>query len=674
MATEAVTDPAPQPAGRAFDRWLGHPVAYLLTAAILLTIFGWTFFANPERLAPTKDPAYYTWRTEALLTETPETLLEIEGPRYEGGVGMYSGGYRIAASVLGGVMRRVAAIAPLSTTIFLMVGIPVLTALLLGAFAFQYRRDPLIFHGVAFGAASLYLTPPFVGYIDNVLALFFLAGALLFLRDAPRSWPARIGFGFFLVMVGFTHPTTLVIFFMTLGAMALVRLVFRRFDLRSVIRDDAALLITALASIVVTYAIWKVGIWGPPASLGDAALLPPYDVSFFVDRLVLWVTAMRPALNGPLFLLGAASLLVAGRRAVEDELTRVSIVWLAPLIGVFGFLAGASYPYYRFFNTTLAWVLLVGIGIWVAARFFIGLAHRGGVYRLAWVGILALLVVIGTNFSEGLSTSGWSKSEGGWLSGDQRVELDALRAYLEGVPEQRPVVFVVDSTDTSPRIYGYTKLTGNTSRYGLPAGWIDQAHLYLGSLDNFLEGRPTRIGKTTYDAMSEATFTEASEAIEDADPIVVLVRGFNRTGSNARLVRGGATPSTPDRTVLVIDGGSVRTEPGEPAARPVASDDVINEEPAAAHAFRVLFGLLLLLLPGSLAARWLLRDASFPEWLAAAPALGISIVTLVTIAVLSVSRSPLGRGEAWVALALSIAVTGVLAWRSSPPAPDPVPR
>ena len=674
MATEPVTERAPEPpSGSALDRWLGHPVAYVLTAAILLLVFGWTFFTNAERVAPTKDPAYYTWRTEALLTETPETLLEIEGPRYEGGGGMFSAGYRVSAPVLGGLLRRVAVVAPLSTTAFLMVGLPVLTALLLGAFAFQYRRDPLIFHGVAFGAASLYLTPPFVGYLDNVLALFFLAGALLFLRDAPRAWAPRIGLGLLLLMVGFTHPTTLVIFFMTLLAMAFVRFIYRRFDVRSVVRDDAPAVVVTFVTILLTYALWKVGIWGRSASLGDAALLPPYEASFFLDRLVLWIKAMRPALNGPLFLLGAVTLVMTGRRAAEDELTRVSIVWLAPLVGIFGFLAGASYPYYRFFNTTLAWVLLVGIGIWVAARFFISLAERGGIYQLAWLGVVALVVVIATNFSSGLTTSGWNNAQGGWLSAAERAELDDLRTALsieDGGP--RPVVFVIDSDDTSPRVYGYTKLSGNTSRYGLPAGWIDGSYLYLGSLENFIAGRPTEIGEETYDAVSRATYAEAHEALErtEVEPIVVVARAFNETGANAELVQqaeDGLQEAEVGYEVWVV--GETITAFTDGGAESKGFVVRAGPKPEAAHVLQVILGLLLLLLPGSLAARWLLRGQSFPEWLALAPALGISVVTVVAIGVLAVTRSPLGRGEAWAALFISIVVTAVMAWRSNPPAP-----
>ena len=124
-------------------------MAFLATAAILLALFGWTFVANKDRVAPTKDPAYYTWRTETQISEDPQTLLEIEGA-YD----MFSGGYRVAASVIGGFLRRVPAVSSLNMTVLLMVGVPVLTALLVVGFAFRHRRDPLIFHSVAFGVAS----------------------------------------------------------------------------------------------------------------------------------------------------------------------------------------------------------------------------------------------------------------------------------------------------------------------------------------------------------------------------------------------------------------------------------------------------------------------------------------------------------------------------------------
>lgn len=671
MTDSTVTPRAPvtSPSGPSttLDRFLGHPGAYLVTAAVLLAVFGWTFFTNSDRVAPTKDPAYYTWRTEALLTESPETLLEIEGPRVEGGGGMYSGGYRVSAPVLGGLLRRLAAIAPLSTTAFLMVGLPVLTALLLGAFAFQWRRDPLIFHAVALGSASLYLTPPFVGYLDNILVLFFLAGALLFLRDVPRSWPARAGFALLLLMSGFTHPTTLVIFFMTLCAMAAVRLVFRRFDLRSVLRDDGWAIATGFVSIVVTYALWKIGIWGRAASLGDAALSPPYEASFFVDRLVLWVKAMRPAINGPLFLLGAAGLIAAGRRAADDELSRVSIVWLAPLVGIFGFVAGASYPYYRFFNTTLAWVLLVGVGLWTAARFFIGLASRGGVYLLAWLGVAALVVVIATNISKGLTTSGWNNARGGWLSADEREELDSLRAALAAEGGPRPVVFVVDTADSSPRSYGYTKLAGNTSRYGLPPGWIDEGYLYLGDLDELLADRPTEVGEETYDAVSLASFEEARLGTTGSEPIFVVARAFNADGANAGLFEPGVADqrvSSGDREVWLV--GETITRYTGAGAEVI---DVRTSEPSppgVGHVVRVVVGLLLMLLPGSLAARWLMSGATFPEWLAAGPALSAALLTFFGIVVLAVSRAPLGRGEAWAALLLAVAVAALGARRFAP--------
>ena len=144
--------------------------------------------------------------------------------------------------------------------------------------------------------------------------------------------------------------------------MSLAKLVFRRFDLRAVLREDLPMLLSALAAAVVTVAIWTVGIWGESAPLTDAALAPPYDSDFFLNRMGLWIDAMRPWLNGPLLVVGVVGILAAGKRWVNEDLARVSILWLAPLAGLFGFIGGLTYPYYRFFNTTLAWLLLVGLG------------------------------------------------------------------------------------------------------------------------------------------------------------------------------------------------------------------------------------------------------------------------------------------------------------------------
>jgi hypothetical protein len=240
-------------------------------------------------------------------------------------------------------------------------------------------------------------------------------------------------------------------------------------------------------------------------------------------------------------------------------------------------------------------------------------------------------------------------------------------------------VFVVDTDDTSPRSYGYTKLSGNTSRYGLPAGWIDEAYLYLGSLDSYLTNQTTEVGEETYDAVSVATLEDAREGVENSGetPIVVLAAAFNETGTNAQYIDGSSSPDlSGDAEVWVVTEEGITKETagateGESLPAPGVSEPGSEDDPGFLHVLRVIFGLLVLLLPGPLAARWLLRDASFPEWLAAAPALGISIVTVVTIGVLSVTRSPLGSAEAWIALAISIVATAVLAWRSNPPPPDP---
>ena len=648
-------------------RALGSPIAFIATALILFALFGATFITNPDRVAPTKDPAYYTWRTEALVTESPQTVLDSKGP-YD----YFSSGYRVTAPVTGALMRHIPAVSELHTTVFLMVTLPVLTALLLAAFAYRHRRDPLLWHAVAYFSASLFLTPPFVGYLDNVLCLFFLAASLSFLTQARTSWPARLAFGGFLLAAGLTHPTTLVIFGLSLGLMSAAKLVFRRFDLRAVVREDLPMLLTALVAAVVTFAVWTVGIWGESAPLNDAALAPPYGSDFFLDRMGLWVEAMRPLFNGPLFVVGVIGILAAGKRWVNEDLARVSILWLAPLAGLFGFVGGLTYPYYRFLNTTLAWVLLVGLGAYFVIRFLISKSIVA-----ALVGLAVLAVLVATNFTSGFDLSGWNNAEGGWINAQTQTDLGALEDRLAGADGDSPVVFVLDQESRNQQVWGFTKLAGNTSRYGLPDGMIDQGYIYLGSLENFLKGVSTdadgnavepgscdpedakaALSDDVYAALSEETLCDIQENAEGA-PIVVLAKVFNSTGFNTEVASGaveGAPNLVGDSEVWAVADGEVSVVLG--GELPAAQD--AGDSPSSLHLLRVIAGFVLLLLPGLLLYRVVLHDGGLPEALGIVPALSLLSLSLIGTLLIAGVRGPFGEAMGWVTLALAVVLCGGL--------------
>src|SRR5680860_970909 len=101
-ARELAEDSAP-------NRLLGHPLAFCATTAILIALFGWTFFTNPGRAAPADDPAFYSWRTEALISDEPSTLIEVVGPQR-----MLVAGYRVVTPVVAGFMRHVPGVGPLT--------------------------------------------------------------------------------------------------------------------------------------------------------------------------------------------------------------------------------------------------------------------------------------------------------------------------------------------------------------------------------------------------------------------------------------------------------------------------------------------------------------------------------------------------------------------------------
>ena len=72
-----------------------------------------------------------------------------------------------------------------------MLGVPILTGLALGASAARSRKDPVAFLTMLLATVALFLTTPYVGYLDNITVLFLLSLMLAFLSAARTSWGAR---------------------------------------------------------------------------------------------------------------------------------------------------------------------------------------------------------------------------------------------------------------------------------------------------------------------------------------------------------------------------------------------------------------------------------------------------------------------------------------------------
>jgi hypothetical protein len=648
MATRDVTQAPIDPSRNAGARALRHPLAVLSVPVVLLAVYGWTFVVHPHHLAPRLDPAYYSWRIETLISDKPSTLLTIHGP-----FGAVAGGYRVASNVLGGYLREVAGVSLLKTTVVMVVAQWTVIALLVGGFAYRQQRDPLTFFAVAAGSGSLLLTFPFIGYADNTLCLLFLAAAIWFIPGAEAEWASRIAFGLFVVVCGFTHPTTLAVFCIALVVSAALRMVVARSASLKSIARDGSVLVTAAIAIAVMYTSWKAGIWGVSQSLSEAASPPPKPSAVFLTKTALWIKTMDPLWNGPLFVIGIIGVIyVLRKQQAGSDLARITLGWLTPLLGVLGFIFGLTYPYYRFFNSTLAWVLLVGLGAYIVVRHSLDMGRRGGTARFALVGVLAVALAIAANFYGKVSDPDWTSAHGGWLSATKQRDLDAIRGALEARDrEGRPVVFVIDLASPDPaKIYGFAKNSGNVFRYGLPSGELDRSYLYLGSLTKFLSHRTTRGSDPIYTRLSHGYLVDATAGIQRSEkrPIIVVSKEFNLSGTNVTFFDGTAAHRLPTGAdVWLVSKGHVTTPQG-PVTGPRPPS------PPMWHLATVVGAMVLLLLPGLLATPRVIYRPSLAEMLGMVPALSMALLVGSGIVVLAVARAPFSGALPWLSVALSI--------------------
>ena len=677
-ADEHAVPPLPTPPSRLGSWWV-----IVGFALVLLLALGWRFIADPSLSAPTRDPAWYTWRAGVILEDDPGSIAGDWGPD-----NLFSGGYRVAVPLAGALLQRVAGISNYSFSAFLMLGIPILTGLALGAGAFRSRRDPLVVLLTMLGTAGLFLTTPYVGYLDNITVLFLLSLIVAFADAAQTSWGARAAIFLIGMAAAFTHPTTCVLFGMSLIAVWGTHLVTSRFRLGSAMRSDGPLLMSTGFGIISGLALWVVGIWGPggPELLKDAALPPPYTAAFFRQRLLEWVTSMHPIVTFPLILIAiAGTILVARRtRTPAGQYEQVSIWWILPFAGVLTFLLGQEIPYYRFMNATAAPMALVGLGSFIAVRWL----YRGeGLRRVT--GALGALVVFGALAWVFIdpAMNRWARDDNQWAPQSVRTSLAAAREVVVSAGE-RPSVLVVNYGNTddetgSNTTYGWAKTYTNVFRTGLPGTSAKYQVTYVGTVDDFRAGIPSDGPSENYRETSRSHWVELGRRLKTyPEPPVVFLIGEYYAGRCNGIARSTCSAEDEQTSFERATADAIDIGPGtyvltgddfyEPPAEVVERARAAAQAAAARfadppgpldnlpHQARVLAGLFVLaVLPGLLAGPFFgLKDT--PSRIALIPGTSIVMSLLSGIAVLGVWRGPLTDTKAWTVVALAVGTGAAL--------------
>ena len=662
---QVVEVPEPHRRGR-----MSNPLILFLAIGLLLLAFGWTFLQDPSISAPTRDPAWYTWRSNLIMSDAPGLVAGDWGPFH-----MFGGGYRVTVPLYGSILQRVAGIDLYTFSAFMMIGVPALTGLALGAFSWRKHKDPLLFLLVMLSTAALFMTTPYVGYLDNITVLYLLSLTLAFFEPGRTSWGSRVALFLLGIAAAYTHPTTCVIFGMSLMAVFGLRVLTSRFHLGPPLKELGPSLMSVGFGMIFGLASWLFSPWGVAGSLADAALPPPYTKEVFLRRLDGWVGSLQPMIVVPMVLLAIGWTIYRARRDRQpsDGFGTISAMMLLPFLGVFGFFV-ATYPYYRFMNATMGLFPLAGLGAYVAIKW---LWKRDGAARIA--GVIASLVIVasfGYVWVSGREAAQWADPDNQWIDQPTRTALEAANAVVVGESGDNPIVFVVDYQDEY-QSYGWSKTFTNVSRTGLPGDAVKRSMTYFGTLEDFLADRPTQLTDGTYNKMARGFHRELAELRQEytGPPLVFLVRQFNEGTTNEELLDASG-----DDLLLLGDDIAVVTGEGltTPSAASLEAARAAEAEVAAfyadhpgifgnlGHNLWVIVALgLLMVVPGALAARFFDLDDA---WLKIALIPGISIVlTLLSgIVVVAVTRSPFGVAHGWASLGLATAFTAALRFGSAP--------
>jgi hypothetical protein len=574
--------------------WLGG------LGLLLLVVMVWPYAVDGYRFGVGPDVPVYLWWTRVTAVEGLSAI------------GSRPGAPALAAALAGTMNLNAAAV---TAALASALGVAVGTAA--GALVRAAGRHDGAWWlaGVLAGVFSVHLV---AGYLANlILAVCFLAAAACLAGGRRAWWGAAIllaGGG--LAHLPFLGQAVVVL----IGSAALAWRAGARDEARDTALASAAGGLVAGAGVLMTLA--GPGPIDAPTSkdayLRRAGLDAPL-VEAYRERLRLRAARYVQWIAVPLAILGTSD---AG-----GFLRRFLASWLVVMAAAIpvGWITG-WFPPDRIVTFGFAVPIAAALGsVWLRRR----LGRRPWL-ATALVAVLAGWMILGALLA-------WGRQEPFINSEEMRAVAEAADIAQLTEPGV-PIVFPVDDGD--PTSTFLAARAANIARAAVPPGKADDVYVFVGSVTDFFEDRPTSRGDDEFDALSRSTLADVPEG---PDRVVILLGPFYRLPDGAtdpRLIRW----ATGVRTNAESGFTPLPMEPdGEPLAFGPSSGGAISST--------TLGILALLAVLGFGYARSVFDDTATA--LATAPAFGTASVTLVAVALDTVGLRLEGSGVAIAASALA---------------------
>ena len=464
--------------------WLGG------LCAALLVLFVWPYAIDGHRFGVGPDVPVYLWWTRV---GAGEGLSE---------VGARPGAPALVAALAGTLHLNVTAVtAGLASALGVAVGAG--SAALVRRAAGGSEKTWLL-AGLLAGVFSVHLV---AGYLANlVVAVAFLAAAAC-LAGPRRSWWAA---AVLLAGGGLAHAPFLVHAIVVFaGAAALAWRAGARDEARDIALSVSAGGVVAGAGILATIA-------GPGPIAAETsrdgylrrAGLDRQLVDAYRERFRLRAARYVQWISVPLAVAGIA---VADASAAGGFLRRFLASWLTVIaVGVpVGYITGWLPP---------DRLVTFGFAVPIAAAIGLGwLRGRLGRGWLTWavVGTLAGWMILGGLLAWGRQAP---------FVNPREAELAREAGLRVGPPlERRPIVYIVDDADATATFLG--SRAANILRAAASPERAADVHVFVGTVNDFFDDRPTVRGDPEYDALSRLTLADIPD---EPEPLVLVLGPFYR--------------------------------------------------------------------------------------------------------------------------------------------------